>query len=75
MNPKTLNTEPNFASPDEFYAALNDLFAGASDEEAERISARLILLLANHIGDPAVLTEAMAIAGSIKKSADTTAGN
>lgn len=69
MNPHTLNTNPNFTSPDEFYAALNDLFAQASDEEAERISARLILLLANHIGDAAVLAQAMAIAGDIKKTA------
>jgi hypothetical protein len=71
MNPKTLNTDPNFPSPDEFYAALTDLYAGASNEEAERISARLILLLANHIGDPAVLSEAMTIAGSIKHSAES----
>jgi hypothetical protein len=69
MNPLTLNTHPNFTGPDEFYAALNDLFAQASDEEVERISARLILLLANHIGDSAVLAQAMAIAGSIKKTA------
>jgi len=75
MNPKTLNTEPNFASPDDFYAALNDLFAGANDEEVERISARLILLLANHIGDLVVLTEAMAIAGSIKKAGDDPASS
>ena len=69
MNPLTLNTHPNFTSPDEFYAALNDLFAQASDAEVERISARLILLLANHIGDSTVLAQAMAIAGSIKKTA------
>ena len=69
MNPQTLNTHPNFTSPDEFYAALNDLFGEASDAEVERISARLILILANHIGDAAVLAQAMAIAGSSKDTA------
>ena len=67
MNTKALNTNPNFTDPDAFYEALNNLFLEASDEEAERINARLVLLLANHIGDLEVLEEAIAIAGSIQK--------
>jgi hypothetical protein len=33
-----------------------------SDEQSERVNARLILLLANHIGDITVLREAMRLA-------------
>jgi hypothetical protein len=54
-----LNTEPNLAQPDDFYAALLALHDGRTSEESERINARLVLLLANHIGDSKVLREAM----------------
>jgi len=53
-----LNLAPNIADPDGFYAELIDLHAGLSDEESAALNARLILLLANHIGDRAVLTQA-----------------
>ena len=62
MTNSRLNTDPNFSDADAFYAALTDLFRDTNDEEAERIKARLILLLANHIGDLEVLKQAMAIA-------------
>jgi len=68
MKQQRLVTDPNFTNADEFYQALNELFQGASAEESERINARLVLLLANHIGDSRVLAEAMAIAGEIKKA-------
>ena len=61
-SPTKLNVEPNIDDADSFYAALTDLYREASDEITERISARLILLLANHIGDNEVLAEAMQIA-------------
>jgi Protein of unknown function (DUF2783) len=54
-----LFTEPRLARPDDLYAALVELYRGLSDEAARRVSARLILLLANHIGDEEVLREAM----------------
>ncbi|RMD50266.1 MAG: DUF2783 domain-containing protein [Alphaproteobacteria bacterium] len=54
-----LNIEPNLPDPDGFYAELLMLHDGRSEEESARINARLILLLANHIGDREVLTEAM----------------
>ena len=68
-----LNTEPNFReagkryfqaySPgDDFYEALIETHRDLSDEQSAMLNARLILLLANHIGDMAVLREAMAIA-------------
>jgi hypothetical protein len=70
MTTKLLNTDPNLTDPDAFYAALTDLFREVSDEDSERISARLILLLANHIGELEVLQEALAIAGNLEESAN-----
>jgi hypothetical protein len=55
-----LELNPNFTDPDAFYAALTALHRNRSEAESERINARLILLLANHIGDQAVLEEAIA---------------
>ena len=55
----SLNIEPNVAAPDDFYQALIDLHRDLSDEQSELVNARLILLLANHIGDLDVLREAM----------------
>jgi len=58
-----LNTAPNIANPDGFYAELIAAHDGASKAESDAINARLILLLANHIGNRAVLSEAIALAG------------
>jgi len=55
----SLNVDLNFVSPDDFYAALVDLHRGLTDEQSEMVNARLILLLANHVGDIEVLREAM----------------
>ena len=57
-----LITAPNIAEPDEFYEALIETHRGLSEEESHRLNARLILLLANHIGDLAVLRQALAAA-------------
>lgn len=54
-----VNIEPNLAAPDDFYEALIELHQGLSDEQSELVNARLILLLANHIGDLDVLRDAM----------------
>lgn len=45
---------------DDVYAALIDAHRGLSDEASARLNARLVLLLANHIGDADVVTEAIA---------------
>jgi len=58
----TLITTPNLDIPDDFYADLIAAHDGKSDAESEAFNARLILVLANHIGDHAVLREALAIA-------------
>jgi len=57
-----LKTELNLAFPDDFYEALVALHRGLTDEQSEMANARLILLLANHIGDMSVLREAMRVA-------------
>lgn len=54
-----LNTESNLALPDEFYQDLVDLHRDLSEAQSRLVNAKLILLLANHIGDHDVLNEAM----------------
>ncbi|MEC7668996.1 MAG: DUF2783 domain-containing protein [Pseudomonadota bacterium] len=54
-----LNTNPNIPDPDSFYAELIATHDGLSEEESHALNARLILLLANHIGDREALTEAL----------------
>jgi hypothetical protein len=61
MNP-ILNIEPNIPSADDFYEALIDAHRELSTEQSQMLNAKLILLLANHIGDMNVLREAMQIA-------------
>ena len=58
-----LNLEPNFTDPDAFYAALADLHRDRSPQDSEKINARLILLLANQVGDQRILAQAMVTAG------------
>ena len=58
----TLNTEPNLAAPDDFYEDLIALHRGLSEAESALVNAKLVLLLANHVGDPEVLAAAMAAA-------------
>jgi hypothetical protein len=54
-----LRTEPNMAAPDDFYEALIATHDGLTDAQSQLVNARLVLLLANHIGDLAVLRAAM----------------
>jgi len=55
-----LKTEPNIAAPDEFYEALIGTHRDLTTEQSALANAKLILLLANHIGDLGVLRAAMA---------------
>ncbi len=57
-----LTTAPNIADGDDFYDELIELHKGRSKTESDLLNAKLILLLANHIGDREVLREAFAIA-------------
>jgi hypothetical protein len=57
-----LNTQPNIARPDDFYQALIEAHAGLSEQASAALNARLILLLANQVGDLETLKEAIAAA-------------
>ena len=57
-----LITTPNLDAPDDFYEALIDAHAGLDAAASHALNARLVLLLANHIGTLAVLREALAAA-------------
>ena len=57
-----LVTASQFADPDAAYRALLEARRGLSDEEAAKLDSRLVLILANHIGDLSVLREAIALA-------------
>jgi len=70
---KHLVTQPNFGAPgerhrqaytpgDDFYEMLIEGHRGLSDAQSELMNARLVLLLANHVGDLRVLREAIAAA-------------
>lgn len=54
---------PNIDRPDDFYAELLAAHDGLSKEQSDAFNARLILVLANHIGDRAVLS------GSLRRAA------
>ena len=58
----TLITAPNLDAPDDFYETLIEAHQGLSTEESHALNARLVLVLANHIGSLAVLREAFAAA-------------
>jgi Protein of unknown function (DUF2783) len=60
----TLIRTPNIADPDGFYDSLLAAQRDLPDDQAERVLAKLVLILANHIGDRAVLAEAIELARS-----------
>jgi Protein of unknown function (DUF2783) len=57
-----LKRDPNTADPDGFYATLIDAHADLTEADSTALNARLVLLLANHIGDVSVLREALSVA-------------
>jgi hypothetical protein len=54
-----LITEARLESPDLFYEALIDAHAGLTEAESQALNARLVLLLANHVGEQAALLQAL----------------
>jgi len=65
-----LKLDPNFAEPgqryfrdfspgDDFYQLLIDAHRDLTDEQSSLLNAKLVLLLANQIGDLAVIREAL----------------
>jgi len=57
-----LNLSANFSDPDAFYSELLAAHEGLSKEESDALNARIILVLANHIGDLETLRSALAAA-------------
>ena len=62
MSETILQTEPNLADADGFYAALIAATQGRSEAESLAFTLRLVLILANQIGDLRVLAQAVAAA-------------
>jgi hypothetical protein len=57
-----LTTIPNITDADGFYAALLAAHKGLTEAQSHAMNARLVLILANHLGDRAMLDEALALA-------------
>jgi len=57
-----LNTDFNLESADDFYEALIDAHRDLSAAQSHELNAKLVLLLANHVGTLDVLREALAVA-------------
>ena len=58
----TLETAARLHDPDAVFAALVEAHEGLEEASSRRVDAALVLLLANHIGDDAVVLEAIRVA-------------
>jgi hypothetical protein len=66
-----LNTQPHFQACDDFYEALIAAHQGLSTPQSHAMNARLVLLLANHIGDQVTLMEALQLARGVATLSET----
>ena len=66
-----LRAELGLLDPDDTYQALIDMIDGLDPEQSRLVMAKLILLLANHIGDRQVIDEAIAAARGEAESNDS----
>ncbi len=57
-----LTTASQFKDPDEAFVTLVEARRGLTETEASELDAKLVLILANHIGDLDVLREAITFA-------------
>ena len=62
----SIKTNPNFQDADTFYECLLDAHHGLSQEQSALLNARLILLLANQLGDMQLLQACIAAARQIE---------
>lgn len=60
-----MKTNLNFQDADSFYEQLLDAHAGLPSEQSALLNARLILLLANQVGDAKVLKECVEAAAKV----------
>ena len=58
----TLITTPHFEAADAFYEALIDAHCDLSAAQSHELNAKLVLLLANQVGESAALNQALAAA-------------
>ena len=65
-----LRIESNIAAPDDLYEALLDAHRGLTLAQSQALNARLVLLLANHVGDVDVVREALARARTLVERLD-----
>jgi Protein of unknown function (DUF2783) len=69
MGEHAVRVEDGFAGRgDDFYEALIRAHEGLSEAQSRALNARLVLILANHIGDLKVVQEAIALAGRTLKT-------
>ena len=66
-----LVTTPHLDAADDFYEALIETHRDLSAAQSHALNARLVLLLANHVGSAAVLREALAAARAAADLTDT----
>ena len=59
-----LDTDSRLPDPDRAYRALIDAHRGLTEEESATLNTRLVLILANQLGDEVLLEEAIALARS-----------
>ena len=73
----TLDTTPRLSDPDALLALLIEAHRDLPEDESRRLDAKLVLLLANHIGDMDVLRQAIAVArsapGTLSRATSTAA--
>ena len=60
-----LQRNPNLTDADSIYNAIIDAHRGLNDAESAALNARLVLLLANHIGEESVIHEAIEVARNV----------
>ena len=63
-----LKSDPRLARPDDIYQVLIDAHRDLTPDESQALNSRLVLLLANHIGDEGVIAEAVAAAPTAEAS-------
>lgn len=56
-----LKVKPNLSNYDDVYQLIIDMHKELSEEESHSANAKLILTLANHIGDASIISEATRI--------------
>ncbi|AFO89016.1 DUF2783 domain-containing protein [Phaeobacter inhibens] len=70
-DPEHLILAPNIERADDFYADLLAAHEGLTKSQSDALNARLVLVLANHIGTRAILTQALAAAALPQGETDT----